>query len=236
MRISGRGLKPMYNDDTMVRLLTPEERQQRDIANNARELAGILQRMEQDKIRADALKAFFEKLAEDAFRDTKLTSVDFGGTDGARVTVTATQTVKPISCELFRDLFGDMFADFVKAEVTFKLTEPAKRLLTAAFTGNYTESTVEALAESMTEDEKERKLLVKKLRGNYEKDKANIIAILGCGEQEASDNAYLAQEIINYNRLRSVIEASGYKDGFEGAVRLIKNSVIVDEGMKVTAV
>ncbi|MDR1629882.1 MAG: hypothetical protein LBS36_06690 [Oscillospiraceae bacterium] len=197
------------------------------------ELARLSKTIEDTKERIDQLKAYFEALATEQLNDTKLKSVDFWG-HSSRVIVTESETVKPVSVNILRRVFGELSKEFIKEEVTYKLSDPCKRLLAAVFCGNYTEGSVEELIASITDDEKLQATLKKKLRGRYEKDKATMIALTGCSEQEASDNAYLATEVLNWGWLLQILQAAEWQGSTQEAIDLIRAAVIVDTGLKVT--
>ncbi|MDR1628953.1 MAG: hypothetical protein LBS36_01885 [Oscillospiraceae bacterium] len=199
----------------------------------ATELASLNRSVDDLKERIDQLKAYFERLATDQLLDTKLKSVDFWGY-GSRVVVTETETVKPVSVEILKRVFGAIGKEWIKEETTYKLTDPCKRLLGAVFQGNYTEGSIDELIESITADEKLQATLRKKLKGRYEKDKAALLALTGCTEQEASDNAYLAAEVINWGWLLQILQAAEWKGSPQEAIDLIRAAVIVDTGTKVT--
>jgi len=55
------------------------------------------------------------------------------------------------------------------------------------------------------------------LKGKYEKDTETLMKLVGLSEQEASDWAYLAFEVINWEWMLQILKA-----------------IFVDEGIKVT--
>ena len=75
--------------------------------------------------------------------------------------------------------------------------------------------------------------MVKKVKGRYEKDKALLEKVAGLPEQEASDWAFLAAEVINWEWLAQVLEAAGWEGTTQEAIDIIRAAVIVEEGMKV---
>ena len=55
----------------------------------------------------------------------------------------------------------------------------------------------------------------------------------GLPEQEASDWAYLAAEVINWEWLTQVLRAAGWQGSTQEAVDIIRAAVIVEESIKV---
>ena len=149
------------------------------------------------------------------------------------MTVTNTATVKPISLTMVKKVLGNVAGDFVKSETVDKMTEPCKRLLAMVCQGNFTEGSLEETVRAMTGDGKIQATLRKKLKGRYEKDKALLEKVAGLPEQEASDWAFLAAEVINWEWLAQVLEAAGWEGTTQEAIDIIRAAVIVEEGMKV---
>ena len=55
----------------------------------------------------------------------------------------------------------------------------------------------------------------------------------GLPEQEASDWAYLAAEVINWEWLSQVLRAAGWQGSTQEAIDIIRAAVIVEESIKV---
>ena len=186
------------------------------------------------KAEIDEIKAWFEKLATDDLKDTKKKTIDYWGNSNSKVVVGNSETVKLVSMTMIKKLLGDVFGDFVKEDITYKMTEPCKRLFAMMFMGNYTEGSLDETIKAITSDEKIQRALKKKLKGKYEKDTATLIKMAGLSEQEASDWAYLTAEIINWEWMLQILKAAEWKGTPQEAVEIIRAAVIVDEGMKVT--
>lgn len=192
--------------------------------------------IQQGAIRAEAdeIKAWFEKLATDDLKDTKKKTIDYWGSNNSRVVVGNSETVKTVSMTMVKKLLGDVFGDFVKEDTTYKMTEPCKRLFTMMFLGNYTEGSLDETIRAITDDEKIQRTLRKKLKGRYEKDTETLMKTAGLPEQEASDWAYIAAEIINWEWMLQVLKSAEWKGTPQEAVEIIRAAIIVDEGIKVT--
>ncbi len=197
------------------------------------EFATLTRQAEAIKERLETLKAHFERRAVDDLKDTKMKSVSYWGSDNCRVIVQTSETVKPVSVTMIQKVLGAVSRDFVKEEVTTKLTDPCKRLLGMVFQGNYTEGSLDDLIRAISTDAKIQTTLKKRLKGRWEKDTAALVKVAGLSEQEASEYAYLAAEVINWEWLTQVLKSAGWAGSIQEAIEVIRAAVIVDEGIKV---
>jgi hypothetical protein len=185
----------------------------------------------------EKLKADFQKQAVEAMKDKKVKQVEFWGNENGKVVVTATETLKLVSYHFLLQIIGDiLLKDFVKVEPQYKLSEPFKRILTAIFQGTYVEQSVDDVIAQITGDEKTRKTLKKKLKGNWEKDVESLEVIAGLTRKDAEHFAYFVQEAINYGKIVHLLEAAGHKrdsDAFNAALEAIRHAVVVEESIKV---
>lgn len=197
------------------------------------EYATLSLESERIKDRMEWLKGYFETLAAEDLKDTKLLSTSYWGSQNSRVTVTNTATVKPVSLTMVKEILGDISGDFIKTEIKDTMTDPCKKLLAMTVQGNYTEGNIESVIEQISADPKIQATLRKRLKGRYEKDKAMLQKLAGLSEQEASDWAYLAAEVINWGWLTQVLQAASWKGSPQEAIDIIRAAVIVEEGVKV---
>lgn len=185
------------------------------------------------KERMDWLKGYFETLAADDLKDTKLLTAAYWGSRNSRVTVTNAATVKPESLKMVKDVLGRVTGDFIKTETTETMTAPCKDLLGAMVQGNYAEGSLDGLIQRISGDPKVQATLQKRLKGTYNRDKATLMKVGGLPEQEASDWAYLAAEVINWEWLAQVLRAAGWQGSTQEAIDIIRAAVIVEESIKV---
>jgi len=182
-------------------------------------------------------KAEFQRLAVELMKDKKIKQVEFWGTENSKVAVTTTETLKLVSYHFLLKAVGEtLLKDFVKEEPQYKLSEPFKRLLISIFQGYYIEQSVDKIIAQITDDEKTRKTLKKKLKGNWEKDVESLKVIAGLGKDEAEHFAYFIQEAVNYEKIIHLLEAAGYArntEDFTKAIEAIRHAVVVEEGIKV---
>ncbi len=214
--------------------MAENEMKQDGIREKVDRLAELTAQQEAIKKEVDAIKAWFETNAVDDLKDTKSKTMEYWGSRNAKVTVGTNSTVKPVSFAMLKGMLGEVYKDFIKEEVSYKMTEPCKRLFTMMFLGEYTEGSLDETIRAITEDEKIQRVLKKKLKGKYAKDTETLMKLAGLPEPEASDWAYLVAEVINWEWIVQVLKAGGWRGSPHEAIALINSAVIVDEGLKVT--
>lgn len=205
-----------------------------EIKAKADRLAELTGKQSLIKTEMDEIKAWFENLAVNDLKDTKKKTIDYWGSSNSKVVVGNSETVKPISMTIVKKLLGDIFGDFVKEETAYKMTEPCKRLFSMMFLGNYTEGSLDETIRAITADEAIQRTLKKKLKGRFEKDTETLMKMAGLSETDASDWAYLAAEIINWEWMLQILKSAGWEGTPQEAVDIIRAAIIVDEGIKVT--
>lgn len=219
--------------NTDLKLKTPEEQKAEQVRQYVDEYAALSLEAERIKGRMDWLKGYFETLATADLKDTKLLTAAYWGSQNSRVTVTNASTVKPVSLTMVKKLLGEISGDFIKTEITDTMTAPCKKLLAMAAQGNYTEGSLESVIGQISADPKIQATLRKKLKGRWDKDKAMLMKVAGLPEQEASDWAYLAAEVINWEWLTQVLKAASWEGSPQEAIDIIRAAVIVEESIKV---
>lgn len=185
----------------------------------------------------EKLKADFQKLGLEELKDKKVKQVEFWGSKNSKVVVTVAESPKLVSYNYLLSIIGEtLLNDFVKVEPQYKLSDPFKRLLTAICQGTYVEQPVDEVIAQITDDEKTRKVLRKKLKGNWEKDIENLKAIAGLNQQDAEYYAWFIYESKNYEKIVHLLAAAGHEpegDSFEVTMEKLRHAVVVDESVKV---
>lgn len=197
-------------------------------------LADLTAQFDVIKNEIDSLKAFFEEKAQSDLEDTKLKTIEYYGTGNKKVVVQNSATVKPIAWTVIKEVLGKVYSEFVKEETKYSLNDVAKTMLANMFKGDYIEDNLESLVSRMTFDPKKQKTLMKRLKGKYKQDMKNIMKYAELDEQEASDYAFMVSEVMAYQNILRIMEASGFEGTVEEAVAKVKSALIVDEGIKVS--
>lgn len=197
--------------------------------------AELSAQMEGLKAQLDEMKGFFESQAQNDLKDSKEKTIEYYGTGKNKVVVQNADTVKPIAMSVLKKLFGSAYSDFVKEEVKSDLKPNSKKFLADMVSGNYTEGTLSDAINKITADPKVQKALSKKLKGKFTQDKKSLLKFVpDLTEDEASDWAYLITEVMNYQTILQIMDASEFHGSVEDAVAKAKASVIIDETIKVT--
>lgn len=186
------------------------------------------------KLEMDGIKAYIETQAEADLEDTKMKTVEYYGSHGCRVVVQNAATVKPISWVVIKEVLGKTVSDFLKEETKYSLTEVAKTMLANMFKGDYIEDSIENVVCRMTDDPKKQKVLMKRLKGKYKQDMKNIMKYAELDEKDASDYAFMISEVMAYQNILRIIEASGNGGTVEEAVEKVKSALIVEDTIKVS--
>lgn len=185
----------------------------------------------------EKLKADFQKRGLELMENKKVKQVEFWGSENSKVVVTVTETLKLVSYNFLLKVIGEtLLKDFVKEEVQYKLTEPFKRLLIAVFQGTYIDQPVWEIIDQLTDDEKIRATLKKKLKGNWAKDMKSLQIIAGLSREDAEHYAYFIAEARNYEKIIHLLRAAGYEsdhDVIQDALENLCHAVVVEEGVKV---
>jgi len=185
----------------------------------------------------EKLKVDFQKRGLELMADRKVKQVEFWGNENNKVVVTTTETLKLVSYNFLKKVIGEtLLKDFVREKPQYKLSEPFKRLLTAVFQGTYVEQPAQEIIAYLTDDEKTRITLKKKLKGNWEKDVKSLQIIAGLSREDAEHYAYFIAEAMNYEKIVHLLEAAGYEkdsDAFRAALDSLRHAVVVEEGIKI---
>jgi len=185
----------------------------------------------------ETLKAYFQKIGLDQMQDKKIKQTEFWGSKNCKVVVTATESLKLVSYNFLLKIIGcTLLDDLVKVETEYKPKEPFKRLLTAIFQGDYNEYPVDEILSQITDDDKTRRVLKKKLKGNWEKDIESLKAIAGLNQSDAEYYAWFIYEAKNYEKIIHLLEAAGHeREGaaFEETMEKLRHAVVVEENVKV---
>lgn len=107
----------------------------------------------------------------------------------------------------------------------------------AIFTGDYTfEYTIEEFMDEMSvkPDEKQKKLLIKKLKGDYVKDKQTLVSVLGYQNEDAAPDFDVELFYIYKIKNGELIKAFLPEDCLDQTIEDIKKCLIVDTKTSIT--
>lgn len=189
---------------------------------------------EQKKSRAilNSYKAELQARGLREMEDHNVKYVKFYG-DGGTAAITDSMALDILNPERLRKLVGSGVWDAkvtATTETKYKHNPKFERMLKAIFTGDYTfEETLEGFLDRMSikPDQQEKKLLMKKLKGEFEKDKETLISVLVPEGETAPDfdvELWYIYRIKNGELIRAFLP----EEDFENTVEAIRKSIFVE--------
>lgn len=189
---------------------------------------------EQKKSRAmlNGYKAELQARGLALMEDHNVKYVKFYGGEGSAA-ITDSMSLDILNPDKLKELVGEgVYNMKVKEETktTYKYDSKFEKALKAIFTGDYTfETTLEEFLEEMSikPDAKQKKLLMKKLKGEFEKDKETLISVLVPEGQEAPDfdvELWYIYRIKNGELIRAFLP----EEMLDSTIERIRKSILVE--------
>ena len=195
---------------------------------------------EQKKCRAmlNGYKAELQARGLALMEDHNVKYVKFYGGEGSAA-ITDSMSLDILNPDKLKELVGEgVYNMKVKEETktTYKYDSKFEKALKAIFTGDYTfETTLEEFLEEMSikPDAKQKKLLMKKLKGEFEKDKETLISVLVPEGQEAPDfdvELWYIYRIKNGELIRAFLP----EEMLDSTIESIRKSILVETKTSIT--
>lgn len=195
---------------------------------------------EQRKGRAllNSYKAELQARGLATMEDHNVKYTKFYGTEG-NVSITDSMSLDILNPDKLKVLVGEGVYDMkVKEDVktTYKLDGKFERALKALFTGDYTfEMDLEEFLDHMSvkPDEKQKKVLLRKLKGEFEKDKETLLAVLAPDGQEPPDfdvELWYIYRIKNGELIRAFLP----EEMADGTIEAIRKCIMVESKTSIT--
>lgn len=195
---------------------------------------------EQKKSRAmlNGYKAELQARGLALMEDHNVKYVKFYGGEG-NAAITDSMSFDILNPDKLKELVGEgVYNMKVKEETktTYKYDSKFEKALKAIFTGDYTfETTLEEFLEEMSikPDAKQKKLLMKKLKGEFEKDKETLISVLVPEGQEAPDfdvELWYIYRIKNGELIRAFLP----EEMLDSTIESIRKSILVETKTSIT--
>lgn len=170
--------------------------------------------------------------------DHNVRYVKFYGDEGSAA-ITDSMSLDILNPGRLRALVGEDVYDMkVREEVktTYKLDAKFERALKTLFTGDYSfeMSLEEFLGEmSIKPDEKQKKALLRRLKGDFEKDKETLLAVLAPEGQEPPD---FDVELWYIYRIKNgeLIKAFLPEEMVDGTIEAIRKCIMVESKTSIT--
>lgn len=188
----------------------------------------------------DAIKAEIQARGLRVIEDRNIKYVKYYSPEGSAA-VADTQSLEILNVDRLRGLLS---AGVWKQNVTettktdYKYKPMLERVLKAVFTGDYSfEYSLEEFISGHLPnkpDEKQKKLLLKKLKGDYEKDKAALISVFGYEDAGAAPDfdveLWFIYKIKNGELIRAVLP----EEFLDQTIQEIRKCLMVDSKTSIT--
>lgn len=198
------------------------------------------QEQKQGKRELDAVKAELQARGLQVLEDRNIKYVKFYASEGSAA-VTDTQSLEILNVDKLKGLLSEGVWKQNVTETTktdYKYKPMLERVLKAVFTGDYSfeYSLEDFISENLPvkPDAKQMKLLLKKLKGDYAKDKQTLISVFGYGsEEEAPDfdvELWFIYKIKNGELIKAVLP----EEFLDQTIEDIRKCLMVDSKTSIT--
>ena len=179
----------------------------------------------------DLIKAELQRRAEDELQEKNVKFTEFFGDGSSYVNVSCAQKLEVLNMPAVRRLLPEVAAEKITvkpAEVKYDFEKTFKQALIAVVTGDYSdEYTVEEIVDGAgwRMDAKQRSLILKKIKGEYVKDRDMIRKTLGRMDLDVDVELYLICKAKNWQLIRAFFPT----EDFQSFAEQLKKYVTVDE-------
>ena len=210
-----------------------------NLSEKVQRYAEIKEELSTLKLELENIEAEILKASESDLQDTKFKTVSYSDINGNTIIATNADNVKVTYPSLLKDIFGKAYGDVVTESITYKLSESAKRLLSAIYNKEYIkDGSIKQILADLNLDDNANKALIKKLKGaNYSTDVKNLQKIGGLDEKSAQENAYLVSEAAAWTELIRLLTLNNEtinEDIINRAIDMIDSAVVVERTPKIT--
>ncbi len=192
------------------------------------------------KMELDAVKAEIQARGLRVIEDRNIRYVKYHSPDGSAA-VADTQSLDILNVDKLKELISEGVWKQNVTETTktdYKYKPVLERVLKAVFTGDYTfEYSLEEFIDGnlpVKPDERQKKLLLKKLKGDYAKDRDTLISVFGYENDGTAPDfdveLWYIYKIKNGELIRSVLP----EEFLDQTIRDIKKCLMVDSKTSIT--
>ena len=187
----------------------------------------------------DLIKAELQHRAEQELQDKNVKFTEFFGESNSYVNVSYAQKLEVLNMPKVKSLLPPVAEEKVTvkpAEVKYEFEKGFKAALIAVVTGDYSsEYTVEQIVDSAgwKMDSKQRSLILKKLKGEYAKDRDTIRKALGSMSLDVDVELYLIYKAKNWQAIQAYFPEDEVGGDFEAWAEQLRKYVTVDETPKI---
>lgn len=185
------------------------------------------QAMKQLKKKLDKCKAELQAEALELMENKNIRYVDFGSEAGS-VSVTLKEKVSIDNLAALKELCGDVLDEKIDIQTTVKYVINDNKFLgalTTIYRGDYKQHDIDAVLTELGLDEKQKKAAFKKLKGDYQKDKAVLESFGALGDLEEELDAI--KDNLNFELVHRYFDP-GVID-----VEKLKRAIFIEDGLAV---
>lgn len=209
------------------------------------ELIGALVKLDkqgkENRALTNAYKAELQARGISIMDDHNVKFVKFYGEEGS-VAVTDSMSLDILNPDKLKKLIGEGVWDAKVKESTetkYKYDSKFEKMLKAIFTGDYTfEVTLEEFLDQMPlkPDDKQKKLLLKKLKGDFEKDKDTLTSVLLGGVKDGESAPDFDVELWYIYRIKNaeLIRAFLPEELIDSTINEIRKCILVETKTSIT--
>lgn len=203
------------------------------------------QELKTKKSELDSYKAELQKRGNDYIENQNIKYVKFYSLSGS-VSVMDSQKLEALNIDRLKELLGEgLFKQTVKEnlKIDYKFNSKLERALKAIFTGEYTfEYTLSQFLDVMTVPvtADQKKLLLKRLKGDYVQDKRSMLIILGYMTKDDNEDQIEAPDLdtelwfIYRIKNAELIQAYLPDEDIEKTIEAIRKCILVESSTAIT--
>lgn len=209
------------------------------------ELIGALVELDkqgkENRVLTNAYKAELQARGIRVMDDHNVKFVKFYG-DAGSAAIMDSMSLDILNPDKLKELIGDgVWKSKVKetTETKYKYDSKFEKMLKAIFTGDYTfEMTLEEFLDQMSikPDDKQKKLLLKKLKGEFEKDKETLTSVLLGGKTDEEQTSDFDVELWYIYRIKNaeLIQAFLPEELIDNTINEIRKCILVETKTSIT--
>lgn len=209
------------------------------------ELIGALVELDkqgkENRVLTNAYKAELQARGIRVMDDHNVKFVKFYG-DAGSAAIMDSMSLDILNPDKLKELIGDgVWKSKVKetTETKYKYDSKFEKMLKAIFTGDYTfEMTLEEFLDQMSikPDDKQKKLLLKKLKGEFEKDKETLTSVLLGGKTDGEQASDFDVELWYIYRIKNaeLIQAFLPEELIDNTINEIRKCILVETKTSIT--
>lgn len=191
------------------------------------------------KVEIDTLKSEIQTRGVKVLEERNTKYIEFFGDENGIASVSMAQKMEILNYFKLEEMLGKEFLSEkikrVPADVKYDVDKKFQQAIMALVTGDYAKGyTLEEIVNGITEDSKQRTLLLKKLKGDYKKDKDTICSVLAVDKStlEMDTELFLIGKIMNWQLIEAFFDTED-ESKFNKLKNEVKKCIIVDETVKI---